>query len=52
MARYDAILTRLDEESARHAERLARLDQAIERIDLTLTRLERMTQQSENGRDA
>ena len=32
--------------------RLARLDQAIERIDLTLTRLERMTPQSENGRDA
>ncbi len=32
LARYDAILTRLDAESARHAERLARLDQILQAI--------------------
>jgi hypothetical protein len=38
LARYDAILTRLDEESARHAERLARLDQILQAIKDMLDR--------------
>ena len=32
LARYDAILTRLDEESARHAQRLERLDTILQAI--------------------